>query len=224
MVVENEALQKEVEPQSLVSDGVKLNDEAEPLNDIVEEKIEEAKEEEKIEKVVEEKKDEKEDVKEESEEEIDFDIKNKLVSWGYTKSSTRTIDTIVVHSSYNALGGDEYDTDLLIKEYKEYGVSPHYLIDRKGKVYRLVEDKNVAYHAGVSETPDGREGVNAFSIGVELINNKEDEYTKAQYSSLNNLIDYLEGKYKMKYILGHDEISPGRKTDPWNMNWKKVDR
>lgn len=164
----------------------------------------------------------KEDKKENSG--SDVSIKDNLVDWGYTKSSGRKIDTVVIHSSYNALGGDEYDVSKLIDEYEEYEVSPHYLIDRKGRIYRLVKDENIAWHAGASEVPDGREGANSFSIGIELINNKEDEYTKSQYSSLNNLLDYLGEKYKIKYILGHDEISPGRKTDPWNINWKKVDR
>jgi N-acetyl-anhydromuramyl-L-alanine amidase AmpD len=168
--------------------------------------------------------DKNDDEEKEEKSDDDLNIKDKLVSWGFSKSNSRTIDTIIVHSSYNALGGDEYDVDLLIDEYKEYGVSPHYLIDRKGKIYRLVEDKNIAWHAGVSEVPDGRKGANAFSIGVELINNKEDECTKSQYSSLNDLIDYLKGKYKMKYVLGHDEVSPGRKTDPWNFDWDKVER
>lgn len=178
----------------------------------------------------EEENDEKKPASDESADEVKEDdgdelrIKNKLVSWGHTKSSGRKIDAIIVHSSYNALGGDEYDVDLLIDEYEEYNVSPHYLIDRKGKIYRLVKDKDIAWHAGVSKMPDGREGANAFSIGVEMINNKEDEYTKSQYGALNSLIDSLEKKYKIKYILGHDEIAPGRKTDPWNFDWDKVDR
>ena len=104
-------------------------------------------------------------------------IISKLVSWGYQKSSGRSVDTIIIHSSYNALGGDEYDTDKLIDEYKKYNVSPHYLIDRKGNIYKLVRNEDIAYHAGESKTPDGRKNVNNFSIGIEIINTKYDEYT-----------------------------------------------
>ena len=149
-------------------------------------------------------------------------ITNKKVSWGYSASSGRTIDTIVIHSSYDALGDDPYDLDGLIAEYKQYGVAPHYLIDRKGNVYRLVDDKNIAYHAGVSETPDGRTGVNNFSIGIEMMNTKEDDFTSKQYSALNDLLDYLEGLYSIKYVLGHEDISPDRKTDPWNFDWNEM--
>lgn len=152
----------------------------------------------------------------------DFKISNKLVAWGYTKADGRKIDTIVIHSSYNALGGDVYDVDKLIKEYKEYGVAPHYLIDRQGNVYRLVEDKNIAYHAGESKVPDGRKNVNNFSIGIELINTKTDEYTAAQYDALGKLLKELKGRYEIKYTLEHNQIAPGRKDDPWNFDFLRI--
>lgn len=150
-------------------------------------------------------------------------IYNKKVNWGYTASNQRNIDTLVIHSSYDALGDEPYDLNGLIKEYQQYGVAPHFLIDRKGNVYRLVDEKNIAYHAGVSKMPDGRTGVNNFSIGIELMNTKEDEYTKNQYSSLNKLIEYLENQFDIEYLLGHQDISPDRKTDPWNFDWDEVE-
>jgi hypothetical protein len=149
-------------------------------------------------------------------------IINKKTTWGFSISNSREIDTLVIHSSYDALGAKPYDLEGLINEYKEYGVAPHFLIDRKGKIYRLVDEKNIAYHAGVSKMPDGRTEVNNFSIGIELMNTKEDNYTENQYSSLNKLINYLEDNHQIKYILGHQDISPDRKTDPWSFNWKKV--
>lgn len=153
-----------------------------------------------------------------------LNIKERLVSWGFSSSRDRKIDTIILHSSYNVLGGDEYDLDKVIQEYKEYGVAPHYIIDRKGNILRLVKDKDVAYHAGESKAPDGRTGVNNFSIGIELINNLEDKFTSEQYEAVNDLIAFLQDEYQIKYILGHSEIAPGRKTDPWNINWEKINR
>lgn len=151
------------------------------------------------------------------------DIVNKLVRWGFEKSSGRSIDTIIIHSSYDAIGSDPFDVDGLIEEYKSYGVAPHYLIDRAGKIYRLVEEKNIAYHAGTSQTPDGRSGVNAFSIGIEMMNIQKGNFTARQYVSINRIVGYLKGKYQIKYVLGHDQIAPGRKDDPWNFDWKKID-
>ncbi len=162
-----------------------------------------------------------EEEKEKSTPSISFII-NKKVSWGFTVANNREIDTIVIHSSYDALGDEPYDLDGLINEYKQYEVAPHFLINRKGKVYQLVSEKNIAYHAGVSKMPDGRTGVNNFSIGIELMNTEKDDYTDNQYSGLNDLIDYLESQYEIKYVLGHEDISPSRKTDPWNFDWKKM--
>ena len=153
-----------------------------------------------------------------------FKIINNLVSFGFQKSSGRSIDTLIVHSSYDAIGNDPYSVSGIIAEYKGYGVSPHYLIDRKGNVYRLVEDQNIAYHAGDSKMPDGRTGVNNFSIGVEIMTSKTDKPTQDQYAALNGLINYLKGKYKIKNILGHSQIAPGRKDDPWNFDWGKVNK
>jgi len=152
----------------------------------------------------------------------DFKIIQKLVSWGYAPSNNRTIDTIIIHSSYNALGGNEYDLNKLIAEYKEYGVSPHYLVDRDGNTYQLVKTSNIAYHAGESKVPDGRTNVNNFSIGIEFMNTEDDRYTDKQYNSAKYLISYIKENYKIKYILGHDQIASGRKTDPWNFSWSKI--
>jgi hypothetical protein len=152
----------------------------------------------------------------------DTSIVDRLVSWGYEKSSGRKIDTVIIHSTYNALGGDQFSLAKILDIYKAYSVSPHYIIDRGGKIYRLVADENIAYHAGESKMPDGRAGVNNFSIGIEMINNKTDSFTSAQYASLNDLLRYLHSKYEIKYVLGHNQIAPGRKDDPWNIVWSKV--
>jgi hypothetical protein len=152
----------------------------------------------------------------------DFSVIDKKVSFGFSVSSGRKIDTVVLHSSYDALGSEPYSVSGTIKEYQGYGVAPHYLIDRKGNVYRLVDDKNIAYHAGESKMKDGRMGVNTFSIGIELLNKEDDKYTNAQYVAVNNLISYLKGKYPITSVVGHDDIAPGRKTDPWNFEWKRL--
>ncbi len=150
-------------------------------------------------------------------------IKNDLVSWGYQKyNGTRKIDTIIIHSTYNPLGGGQYDFSKILAIYKKYKVSPHYLIERDGAIYRLVKENNIAYHAGISRVPDNRTNVNNFSIGIEMIGNKIDGYTKAQYNSVKKLINQIKSEYKIKYILGHKDIAPGRKTDPWNFDWKKI--
>ena len=149
-------------------------------------------------------------------------IVSKLLNFGYEKRSMRNIDTVIIHSSYNALGADPYSVNGIIDEYRQYGVSAHYLIGRDGTVYQLVADKNVAYHAGISRVPDGRTGVNEFSLGIEMINTKAGEFTAEQYGALNGLLSLLKNKYDIRYVLGHNQISPGRKDDPWNFKWSSI--
>lgn len=150
-------------------------------------------------------------------------VTKKIVSWGFEKMENRTVDTVILHSSYNPLEGEKYDVDAVIGIYKTYGVSPHYIIDRGGKIIQLVEEKNSAYHAGVSALPDGRTNVNAVSIGIEILNDdKGDGYTEAQYHSINALLADIQRRYALRYLLGHKDIAPGRKTDPWNFQWNKI--
>lgn len=149
-------------------------------------------------------------------------IQEKLVGWGFERSATRSADTVVIHSSYNSLGGDKYDVEKIIAIYKSYGVAAHYIIGRQGDVYKLVEEKNVAYHAGESRMPDGRTGVNYFSIGIELVGDLESGFTKEQYSALNSLLADIKERHRIKSVLGHEDIAPGRKTDPWKIEWDKV--
>ena len=150
-----------------------------------------------------------------------FKIQRALVSFGHESASGRKIDTVVLHSSYNP-NGDPYSVNAVRGIWQSYGVAPHYMVARDGTVYQLVADKDIAYHAGESTMKDGRKNVNDFSIGVEILNTKDDEYTKAQYQAVKDLIAYLKGKHSIKYVVGHDDIAPGRKTDPWNFNWSKL--
>jgi hypothetical protein len=151
----------------------------------------------------------------------DFRIQDRKVNFGFEAASDRDINAIVLHSSHS-VSGDPYDVSAVIALWRSYGVAPHYMIARDGTVYRLVDDKNIAYHAGDSVMPDGRTGVNQFSIGVEILNTKTDEYTSAQYQATKDLIRYLRGKYGKMSVVGHSTIAPGRKTDPWNFDWNKL--
>ena len=151
-----------------------------------------------------------------------FSIENRLVSWGFSVSSGRKVDTIVIHSTYNATGGDPFSVSKILDIYKSYGVSPHYLVARDGTVYRLVDEKNTAYHAGDSKMPDGRTNVNAFSIGIEVIGKDDGSPSEAQYGALKKLIADIETRHSIKHILGHSDIAPGRKSDPWGFDWKKI--
>lgn len=154
---------------------------------------------------------------------LGLSIESRLIRFGYRLPPTpRTTDTIVLHSSYNASGGDLYDLDKTIAQYETYGVGAHYIIDRKAVIYRLVDEANIAYHAGSSKMTDGRKNVNDFSIGIEIIATEDSGYTEKQYIAVNDLIDEIKTRHKIKTVVGHGDIAPGRKTDPWKFDWKKL--
>lgn len=150
-------------------------------------------------------------------------IIDKTVNFGMRSAENRMIDAVIIHSVYNASEGDKYDVDLVIKEFAHYGVSSHYIIGRDGTIYRLVVEKNISFQAGKSILPDGRTNVNSCSIGIELITTKDsmDAPTEWQIKSLTALVKDIQSRYKIKYVLRHSDIAPGRKTDPWNMDWEE---
>ena len=109
-------------------------------------------------------------------------------------------------------------------------VSCHYLINRKGNILKLVEDKNIAWHAGKSFWCH-YENLNKNSIGIELVNKGHQfgyqNFSKSQIKSLISLCNSLKKKYSIKTenFLGHSDIAPLRKIDPGEkFPWKKLSK
>lgn len=95
-------------------------------------------------------------------------------------------------------------------------VSAHCLIERDGTITQFVSFNDRAWHAGFS-TFQGTSRCNDFSIGIELEGTDSHIYTDLQYQSLMDLTKSLMQQYpKMTLgrIVGHNDIAPGRKTDP----------
>jgi Negative regulator of beta-lactamase expression len=150
------------------------------------------------------------------------------------------IDTIVIHYA-SAADLDlkrRFDALLVMRIFCDLGVSSHYLINRRGGVYQLVPEKKKAWHCGgsIMPAPDSRQGVNEFSIGIELIATSVSGFTEKQYSSLGTLCADIEKRHgkKMTYI-GHQDIAGTRavdlglrkdiKADPGkNFDWEKFKR
>jgi N-acetyl-anhydromuramyl-L-alanine amidase AmpD len=135
------------------------------------------------------------------------------------------IDTLIIHSMHNPEAKDRFSA-LSCKECLDrHCVSSHYLIDLKGTVWQSVPEEKKAWHAGISQMPeDGREGVNNFSIGIELIGSEDTDFTEAQYISLALLTKDILSRHPLQYIYGHCDVAPGRKTDPWGLNWSRYRR
>lgn len=149
-----------------------------------------------------------------------LNIINKKVSFGFAANPGRSINSVIVHSTFNNSGGDKYDIDLVLKQFSTYGVSAHYVIGRDGTVYQLVDEKDNSYHAGKSSLPDGTTNVNSCSIGIEIMTSYTESPTEQQNKALLNLINGIKKRHAIKYVLRHSDIAPVRKTDPWNFDWE----
>jgi len=94
-------------------------------------------------------------------------------------------------------------------------VSSHYLIDRNGRVFQLVDENQRAWHAGESYW-GGHTDMNSASIGIELVNNGKEPFAPAQIKALLALLSDIRSRHKIPRanFLGHADVAPGRKTDP----------
>ena len=112
----------------------------------------------------------------------------------------------------------------------KHKVSCHYLIDRKGKILKMVDNNKVAWHAGKSKWKNYN-NLNKYSIGIELVNKGHElgyeKFTTPQVNNLIKLCKNLKKKYKIKSsnIVGHSDIAPLRKKDPGEkFPWKKLQK
>ncbi len=113
----------------------------------------------------------------------------------------------------NQLDGEGHPYFASIQELK---VSSHLFITREGEVIQFVPFDERAWHAGRSSFA-GREEWNDFAIGIELEGTDHIPYTDAQYEVLASVSRALLAYYPeilAESIVGHNDIAPGRKTDP----------
>lgn len=146
------------------------------------------------------------------------------------------LEFVIIHGTW--MPGDEPALARLTDPAVE--VSCHYYITRTGEVIQLVKESDVAYHAGRSRAFNSAdvevEGLNPWSLGIELANSGPFEagipspeqelipdwslaepYTQVQYDVLIKLLKDIETRHpgiSPLRILGHYQVSAGRKSDP----------
>lgn len=110
----------------------------------------------------------------------------------------------------------------------DVSLSYHYVVSRSGKIYQLVKESDRAWHAGKSRWL-GREDCNDFTIGVGLSNRGPDralykagdpypeEYPHQQLDAAAHLVAWILARrgFDGSRLVGHSDVSPGRKSDPW---------
>jgi hypothetical protein len=143
-----------------------------------------------------------------------------MISW--KRASQSDVQYVILHDTEGSTFQDAYSY------MKSEGLSVHYMIDRDGKIYYLVNEKRGANHA---------RGMNEESIGIEIVNTgrKNDPFTDAQYTSIKILLTSITNrgiangwniKYDDAHILGHFQTENGKligKRDPSpNFNWASI--
>lgn len=136
-------------------------------------------------------------------------------------------------------GGDEARA---VKVLTGPAVSSHYLVgpappSRDGApiVRQLVDEQERAWHAGASRWA-GRSHLNDSSIGIEIVNAGPIDtssgkawqgYGQAQIEAVITLAQDIIARYGIEpqNVLGHADVSPGRKIDPGPaFPWKRLHR
>ena len=64
--------------------------------------------------------------------------------------------------------------------------SSHYVVDKNGDIYQMVDEIFPAWHAGLSKW-ENNEDLNRYSIGIEIVNNSIKPYPEEQIKSVVNL-------------------------------------
>ena len=100
-------------------------------------------------------------------------------------------------------------------------VSAHYLVDRDGGIYQLVDESSRAWHAGLGSWT-GLDDINSRSIGIEIVNvgltedGKREPFPDVQIDSVITLCRDIIQRHGIlpRNVVGHSDIAPSRKQDP----------
>lgn len=172
---------------------------------------------------------------------VDFaDPSNYLVSY----RGSNDIDWIVFHTTEDGSIGCDRARNWFKNPVSQ--VSAHYVICRDGSIYQMVNDKDIAFHAGVK---NHAYNYNDRSIGIEHercddINYSSNcegagEITSEQYDSSVKLVTWLSGQYQIPNkiwfqeapynpisgggLLPHLEVPGTSHTDPLNWDWVRFE-
>jgi N-acetylmuramoyl-L-alanine amidase len=145
---------------------------------------------------------------------------------------------VIVHSTESSLPSALRTLSRGKVRYGHYvtrGGHAHYLIAQNGAIYRILDPKYWANHAGVSMW-NGLEDLSNYSIGVELEGYHDVPFGEKQYRSLKWLLDVLKKRYEIedRNVLEHYRIAysapnrfhkerlRGRKLDPGADNFNRL--
>lgn len=150
-----------------------------------------------------------------------FNYSPKIINYHLRERGIRDSISNIIVIHYD----DGTNSKHTLKYLRRSGKSYHYYITKNGLIYKLIDPKYKAYHAGKSEW-NGMNELNDYSIGICFENDGVESYTYKQYLSGAWLINKLKHRYRDindSKIVGHSEVAypENRKHDPgdkfdWN--------
>ncbi|PSB01585.1 N-acetylmuramoyl-L-alanine amidase [Merismopedia glauca] len=129
---------------------------------------------------------------------ISIDPRTIVIHWTDTPSLSATFNT--------------FDPELLAGRPElikggAVNVSAQFVIDRDGKIYRLMPETRLARHVI---------GLNHTAIGIENVGAEKFPLTPQQLTANTNLVRYLVQKYpKIRFLIGHYEYQKFRGSSLW---------
>ena len=133
------------------------------------------------------------------------------------------INTVVLHWT----AGNSVSNDIKSLNRNKYGY--HFLISKDGVVTQGAPLESRLSHSGNSYGPKGK-GLNNYSIGVSFSmrgdESKVKGSTKFNDEQINSLVSLLLDLKlaipTLEYVTGHHWVSPGRKIDPYTLDFDRL--
>jgi len=120
---------------------------------------------------------------------------------------------IVIHTSEAGLTStlETLSAGKHVGKYRTIGGHTNYCIARDGQIYRILNHRYRADHAGLSMW-NGIEDISSHSLGIELVGYHYGTITPEQYQSLSRLLEILQRLYNIpdKNVITHSQVSYGK--------------
>jgi len=122
--------------------------------------------------------------------------------WNKERGPRRQTRYIILHTTEGPSKGS-------LEQLHRYGEA-NFMVDTDGVVYRLIDQRKLAMHAGRSMW-DGLTNLDDHSIGIEVVGYHNRDITEAQVRALRELLDLLKGVFRIpdQNIIPHSMVAYG---------------
>jgi len=145
-----------------------------------------------------------------------MNVKKDILTINFTPNGMKEIRGLVIHSMWGT-----YQGSITWFKNPDAKASAHYLISAEGEITQMVEDKDMAWHAGIIDdvAPEWvRPNPNWYTLGIELEDKRDVNwsYPEPQRFAARELVKSLMNKYSLpsERVLLHKWLNPSRRSDP----------